>query len=284
MTKKQYRQPMIIYLIRVKNLRTDKPVENVVTSTKTREVTIMPFTPVAPPLVSEAFPGEYISYATTEIKQHKWRRALGTLRLSAAEPPPLNILAKGPRLSTMVVLSVVFDQSKALKSNLQGYPLVITTQFRTRTFYSTRKIEKVPTVIAAKTSAYLRVREKKGKAEIREYDKVTWRRETDLKSSEQSVSRGTWFSANIMVPINVAKPLLPNFVNPLAARRYTIMIRLAIKGLSHKPAELILPIQVINWPSQGSGLETFDGILSEGSFNGISTSVSLPQSLLIHIY
>ncbi|RFU24422.1 hypothetical protein B7463_g11920, partial [Scytalidium lignicola] len=255
MTGKKYRQPMIIYFIRVKALRTDRPVGNIVSSTEKREINIMPYTPIAPPLVMEAFPGEYISYVATPLRLQRWRRSLGTLKISAAEPPPLNIVSNGPRLSSLIVLSVIFEPDRGLDFDMQD----------------TQKMEQVPSLIASKRNPYLRYVEKKKEAEIREYDKIFWRKECEPSFLSRSSSKETWYSTTIMVPINVTKPLLPTFLNPLAARRYALVIRLSIKGVSHRPLELVLPIQVIYWPFETMtyGIDRSETTVDNSS--GIST-------------
>ncbi|KAH8803657.1 hypothetical protein F5884DRAFT_861975 [Xylogone sp. PMI_703] len=252
LTRKRYRQPMIVYMIRVKSIRSDKPIGNVVNVTEKREITVMPFTATSPPVVMDSFPGEYISSATTTLKRYRWRQSLGTLKVSAAEPPPLNILSHSPKQSTTLVLSIIFEPN-----GVRGYErpdsrwiFIVTQQLRIRTFYSTRKLERVPTASTSKRDPFLRFVERKRPSETREYDKIVWRKEYDSPWLGRSYMNSTWFSTNITVPIVASKSLLPTFLNPLASRRYAVVIQLSIKGLSNKTMDLVLPIQVIYWPLQ----------------------------------
>ena len=113
-TKMLFRQPMIFYTIRIKHIRTSKVVENFMMSTYEREIAIMPHTPPAPPLAMEAFPQEYRPSTMRWIRQHRWTRPLGALKLSAAEPSPANVLSSDFRPSTTITLSLTFTPSSTL--------------------------------------------------------------------------------------------------------------------------------------------------------------------------
>lgn len=278
-TRKTYRQPMIIYLIRIKRIRTDIPVESLLRPTYQREIIVMPYTPAAPPLVIEAFPREYKSLITKALKRHRWRHSLGTLKISAAEPSPLNILALAPRLSTFVALSLVFtpDYPGGFDVRPHEWNYVVKYHLRNRTFYSTRRLEQMPTLAAAKADPFLGIREKKTASEVREYGKISWNRDRQPQLLEQDESpdqRETcpWMAA-LMVPINATKMLLPTFLNPLSARQYALVLGLSVKELYHEAIELILPVQVICYPPNVPGFGIDDGERSE-SQDGVSASLS----------
>jgi hypothetical protein len=285
-TKKTYRQPMIIYLIRIKRIRTDRPVESLLRPTCQREIIVMPYTPAAPPLVIEAFPREYKSFITTSLKQHRWRRSLGTLKISAAEPSPLNILALAPRLSTFMVLSLRFTPNSPSDFDVRpcDWTYVVKYHFRNRTFYSTRRLKGIPTLSTAKADPFLRLRDKKTASEVREYGRISWSKDHQTRLSEQDVSSNKgetypWTTA-LKFPINATKTLLPTFLNPLSARQYALVLRLSIKGLYHEVIELVLPVQVIYCPLNGPRFGIDEGVRSTGQ-DGISSSVSgLPHHLM----
>lgn len=111
-TRKLFRQPMILYTVRIKHIRTNKVVENFMMSTYQREIAIMPYTPPAPPLALEAFTQEYKPLTMRFMRQHRWTRSLGTLRLSAAEPSPANVLSSGFGPSTTATLNLAFTPNR----------------------------------------------------------------------------------------------------------------------------------------------------------------------------
>jgi hypothetical protein len=259
---------MIIYMVRIKRIRTDKVVENFMRSTYQREIAIMPHTPPAPPLAIEAFPREYKPSMMRFMRQHRWTRSLGTLRLSAAEPPPINVLTSsgfGP--STTATLSLAFAPNRPCDFDIRPceWNCVVRYYLRIRTFYSTQKMERMPTLSAAKKDPFLRVHEMKTAPEVREYSTMSWENDDVCQ----------WIT-NLKVPIRVIKNLLPTFLNQLSARQYAVVIRLSIKGLFHGMLELVLPLQVIYYPALGEMLEMPPGE-ETAARDELLSSVSHPQ-------
>jgi hypothetical protein len=278
---------MIIYMISIKRIRTDILVENSVRSTYQREITIMPYTSGAPPLVMEAFPREYKSSMTKSLKQHRWRRSLGTLKVSAAEPSPLNMLALAPRPSTFAVLSLVFTPNYPCDFDIRPceWNYVVKYYLRTRTFYSTRKLDRMPTLTAARTDPFLRIRDKKIASEVQKYGKTSWNKDHQPRLSEQDLSSDKeetcpW-ATTLKVPINAAKTLLPTFLNPLSARQYAVVLRLSIQELYHGVIELVLPVQVIYYPPHGTRLGIDEGERTAGQDGIFCSSLSrLPHHFM----
>ncbi|PMD42139.1 hypothetical protein L207DRAFT_485588 [Hyaloscypha variabilis F] len=246
-SRKVFRQPLILYAIRIKHIRTDKVVENFMRSTYHREIAIMPHIPPAPPLAMEAFIREYKPSTMRSVRQHRWTRLLGTLRLSAAEPSPVNILSSGFGPSTVVTLSLAFAPNGPCGSEIWPceWSCVVSNYLRIRTFYSTQRMERMPTLSEAKRDSFLRVHEMKTALEVREHSELSWNNDDACQ-----------WSTKVNVPIRVMKNLLPTFLNQLSARQYAVVIRLAIKGLSHGLLELVLPLQVIYYPTLSETFET----------------------------
>ncbi|KUJ10761.1 uncharacterized protein LY89DRAFT_787148 [Mollisia scopiformis] len=254
-TKKMFRQPMIVYMVRIKRITTDKVVENFMRSTYQREIAVMPHTPLAPPLSIEAFPREYKPCVTRLVRQHRWTRPFGSIRLSAAEPPPLNVLASRYIPSTTATLSLAFIANRLHDSDIrpcEEWNCEVRYYLRIRTFYSTRKMQQMPTFSATKRDPYLEVREIRTTLEIREYSGLCWSKD----------DRYQW-KATLKVPIRTIKKLLPTFLNQLSARQYAIVVQLSIKGLVHGVLELVLPLQVVYYPGGeelGDGAEDGDDL------------------------
>jgi hypothetical protein len=262
-TRKIFQQPMIIYMICIKRIRTDKVVENFMRSTYQREITIIPYAPAAPPLMIEAFPREYNAAVTKSLKQHSWGRALGTLTLSAAEPSPINILAFTSRPSTSVVLSLVVRPTYPWDFEMRSceWKFVVSHYLRIRTFYSNQKLDGIPTLVTAKTNPSLRFHQQRTSSEVREYRSLSWKKDETCN-----------WSTNIRVPIRATKTLLPTFLNQLSARQYAVVLRLSIQGISHGVIELVLPVQVIYYPALGTRLEIEEGRNEDQ--DGIASSTS----------
>lgn len=245
-TRKLFQQPMILYAVRIKHIRTDKVVENFMKSTYQREIAIMPHTPPAPPLAMEAFTQEYRPSTMRCIRQHRWTRSLGTLRLSAAEPSPANVLSSGFGPSTTATLSLAFTPNCPCGFEIQPceWTCLVRYYLRIRTFYSTRRMQRMPTLSAAEKDPFLRVHEAKTAPEVREYSKLSWNNDNACQ-----------WTTHLNVPIRVTKNLLPTFLNQLSARQYAVVVRFSIKGHSHRVLELILPLQVIYYPALSEMLE-----------------------------
>lgn len=252
---------MIMYLIRIKRIKTDLPVTTVQSARSHREIIVMPYTPPAPPLALELLQYEYRCSSTKPLRQHRWTKALGLLSISATEPSPLNVLAISPRPSTCVDLHIIFTSNSV--SDLNGSPsewdMVVKQHLRSRTFYSTQWLQQLPTHVASRSSPLLKMRERKLSPEVREYQRIIWEKQ-DKFSDTDAVS--SW-KALLKVPVCTRKILLPTFANPLSARQYAVVLQFSIKGLYPNIIELILPVQVIHYPVHLSMMGPHDAVARE---------------------
>lgn len=273
-----HRQPAIMYVIRVTRIKTGILTPDPLRSNFTREIIVMPYTPVAPPLEMEHFPQEYRSSTTKTLKQHRWGRPLGVLKISAVEPSPLNIWTSAPRPSTIAALKLAFSPLDPCQSEVRPFEwkYVAYYHLRSRTFYSTQILDRMPTTTAAKRNLFLKFRDEKIRSEVREFGTISWKRDCETRSPEHNVTAHDGecciWTTNLAVPVSGTKVLLPTFLNQLSARQYALIIRLGIQGLYHRKIELILPVQVILYPPQG----ILDGIDEESrveSQDEISSSV-----------
>lgn len=270
-----YRQPMITYTLRVKQIRTGMRVGTSMKCYKEREIIIMPYTPPAPPLRIEHFPRDYKSCSTKIIKQHRWSRPLGTLEISAAEPSPLNVLTMAPKSSTFVVMMIIFKPR--LDICPWNWKFAVKYHLRSRTFCSTRKLDRVPTRSTVRLDQSLTMHDVNSAPEVREYGTLRWRRENHLILERSDLSKNDnlcLWTTTLILPVNASKSLLPTFLNPLSARQYALVLRLSIEGLYHEALELVLPLQVIYYPAEGVlvGLEEEGSTNEEGVFSGVQIS------------
>jgi hypothetical protein len=267
---------MIVYFITIKRIRTEIAIELLSKYTPQREIVVLPQAAAAPPLAIEAFPREYNYSTIKSLKQRRWGKSVGLLQISAAEPPPLNLFST-PRPSTFASLNLVFipNHPRDLHVRPCGWTCVVKSYLRIRTYYSAQKLDRVPTFTAARSGLHLRVRENEEVAEVREYGKFFWSRNSQSPLFESGASeeeRCRWM-ATLTVPVNATKTLLPTFLNVLSARRYALVIRLRIKELQHGTLELVLPVQLIYDPLNHTTFGAGEGQENE-SQNDISSSVS----------
>jgi hypothetical protein len=130
----------------------------------------MPYTLATPPLQMEYFPREYVSSTARVLKQHRWSRSLGILNVSATEPPPLNMWTSAPRASTLATLKLTFTPIYLDDFGIQPHEwkFVVNYHLRSRTFYSTQKLDQIPTIAAAKRNQFQQVRVGSIRSEVRE--------------------------------------------------------------------------------------------------------------------
>ncbi len=224
-----------------------------ITCQREREILIMPSTLAAPPLEVKHFPREYKTCITKGIKQYVWKRLLGHLHVSAAEPVPLNVCTAAPRASTLVSVHLTFTPKPPCEIEVcpREWKCTLKYYLRSRTFYSTRKLERVPITLTTKTDPLVRMSEEKSGWEVRGFGPSCWRRGGPPRQAGNPVhdERLRPWTSTLVLPVNTSKNLLPTFFNTLSARQYALVLRLTIEGLYHAEMELIVPIQVIYFPA-----------------------------------
>jgi hypothetical protein len=155
---------------------------------------------------------------------------------------------------------------------------------RSRTFYSTRKLERVPTTLATKSDPLLRMHEEKNGWEVRGFGPSCWMRGDSLERGNPVLhERLRPWTTTLYLPVNTSKDLLPTFLNTLSARQYALVLRLMIEGLCHDTIELIVPVQVIYYPTDTAlpgieaEIETSDQDFRLSSMGRLSI-----QSMILH--
>jgi hypothetical protein len=155
---------------------------------------------------------------------------------------------------------------------------------RSRTFYSTRKLERMPTSLATKTDPLLRMREEKSRWEICRFGPSCWRKDDSPEEGESVLDKRLrpW-TTTLALPVNASKDLLPTFFNALSARQYALVLHLIIKGLHHPPIELIVPVQAIYYPTNAPMRAIEADIENSGQDCNVPSMGSLSiQSMILH--
>ena len=215
------------------------------------EIFVMPITPAAPPLQVEHFQEDYTTICCKPLKQHVWSRPFGKLTASASEPQALNIATCEPRASTRAFIKLIFEPCKAQKSSARPYDWDITVKssLRVLTFITTQPFTEIPTQERAEKCSLIQMDSQPTQADVRHCDTLPWRlyRISSVGTIRSDSSIIPWTST-LVVPVNASKSLLPTFLSPTAARRYVLVLRIDIGGLSHGTLELEIPVQVTNDP------------------------------------
>lgn len=214
-----------------------------------QEIMVMPSNPAEPPLQTEHFPREYRLTCSKTLRQHFWSRSIGTMTISAVEPAPLNISTSDLRASTSVPIKLLFKPCKANKSMALPYDwdIAFTSFLRIRTFNSTRPFSRMPTQELTETDHLVQMDCKGTLPESRHCDAFPWRlhRLSPVGTIIHDEATVPW-TTTLIVPVNAAKSLIPTFLSPLSARRYSLVLQFIIGTLSHGPVNLEIPIQVVN--------------------------------------
>ena len=246
-----YMQPLIIYLLRVTRVKTTFAMTSPISLYDKREILIMPYTAPAPPLPLEYVPDEYTICAKTALKRHSWDRNLGQLQISASEPMPLNALTASPKASTTLSLELQFTTNNAhkLKKHPKDWRVAVSYYLRSRTFFSTKKLERLPAHTEMYDCPWIHVHYSKTPLEARGYGPLIWK---ENRISEQQAAidsnRAKSWSTMLSIPINAPKSLLPTFLNLLSARQYAVVLKVKILAHHHHPLKLVVPVQVIYHP------------------------------------
>jgi hypothetical protein len=82
--------------------------------------------------------------------------------------------------------------------------------------------------------------------QTRKVDVQSWRPEGRHQPSEDQVAHGCTWATTLKMPICSPKRLLPTFCSALAALRYTLRVRLHVRGMYHSPFTLDVPLQVLS--------------------------------------
>lgn len=236
-------QPWINYHIKISRVCAGDLIPSVVSS-RAREIPIVPFSYAEPPIEPDHHPHQYKCATTKALKKTIFGRPLAKLTISAMEPAPINLFTESPRASGVVslklTLSAAANQSHV---ELSRWRLVVKSRLRTRTFTTIRRLPRAPTSMTSQTDPFLHMVERKEKWEVRDYGPVSWR--SVERGGDQEDSKPLW-TAEIRVPVNVSKALLPTFLNLLSARQYTVVLRVSISELPGcKGLELAIPVQLI---------------------------------------
>jgi len=281
-TGKRFAQPSIAYNVRAAvklNVRPDGSAMSLETSLP---VVIMPLTEELPPTETSDFPFEFRESDAKLLRRFSLRSAIGPLKFSMQEPPPLVYERLSVSSSTEAVMKLELESTSSadVQKSLQGLSFTVCCLLRAKTFYSVKSFPMLPSQSLLDNSNEVKLHDsflELGTWPVRDvrwgyrYDLLSapatsagdpppahtdhtcqasigrWSEKRNLLTSDTSVPNGRWTS-NWTIPIEIDLRLLPTFCSALVARLYSLRVRVRVAGVRQESFELEVPLQLIHSP------------------------------------
>jgi hypothetical protein len=273
-TGRRFAQPRITYY-----LRAGVTIKEIGRS-KTRSldtvlpIIITPHTEELPPTETNDFPSEFKEQESKNLRR-LIGTALGVLKISLTEPPPLSYENESTSSSTGALLKLEFTSKSSLNDalNILGdLKFTVYSLVRVKTFYSVKPFPAPPGQDSLTPQSDTRLRDDLVKLETRKVTNVSWRSKFNLgiESTQESSSRSgqtihsrgspdyevTMHGRDLEsharlisswdVPIQVDGRLLPTFCSAMVARYYTLIVRVKVSGFHQEVFDLEVPLQVVH--------------------------------------
>jgi len=275
----RFEQPSVTYSLSVNSCVCNTRVHLKAEYWPWREIIIMPPSFPAPPLMISAYPEEYRTSSAQWLKKHYLGKTLSQVRASAEEPSPLDLSTTASRATT--IAHVALEVGSSSESNIamvdkKNWTVCVKSFLRSRTFYTTKLLESVPNLYDLGKNPLLQLSTGVSDGETREISGLRW------YSVSAAAGRPQWRS-DLRIPISYFKNLLPTFLNPLSARRYSLVLQIEILGFKHSPVILEVPIQVVKTSSEFQTVPSYtlpgqvDGIPEIHHINAGLSDIAPPQ-------
>ena len=241
-----YMQPQINYVVRASVEVPSSTSGSLVKVQSTREIRLIPFTEIRPPLATEDFPGEYTSSSTKSLTRVPFGGLFGELSISMNEPSPLKF-TDGPisantlgslRLALRPVDVVATIEPRSLTCIIHSTVLV-------KVISSATPLRGMPSYSMARAENSMRILASCIDLQTRKIDVHSWTPDNQRQAGRNPGSRVCTWVTTLSLPICIPGRLLPTFCSTLAALRYSLRIRLNVKGMHHSTFKLEVPLQVL---------------------------------------
>jgi len=161
-----------------------------------------------------------------------------------------------PHASTVGKLQLILQPADGVvgktKLDIWSWSCTIESHILVKTFYSTVPLRSMPGHCLVNEQSRVQVRSYAKQLVPRMIDLRSWRphdkQNTELNTHTPTQARSTTpWTMTLDLPVTAPSSfsLLPTFCSTLAARCYSLRIRLRIKGLHHETFVLVVPLQVI---------------------------------------
>jgi hypothetical protein len=253
---KRYMQPLIVY-----EICSSVTYDGGVRIDDRHALNLVPRLICGPPIEVEDFPGEFQTRSVRNLRHGRalLRRRYGQMTMSVEEPDPLCLDSPAPM--TTCVIRVEYTpgpRSARTDRNIihllrQPWGCIVRPRLHVKMYYSTSKLNEMPRKPLQKSissySSDLRLRSEIIELESHESQlqlrycsaavATAWKT-TGIPSSP---AWATSISFPVSIPSDIS--ILPAFVTALAARSYSLSFTVRLAGLTHKPFELEVPLQVV---------------------------------------
>ncbi|PVH68960.1 hypothetical protein DL98DRAFT_578574 [Cadophora sp. DSE1049] len=279
----QYAQPSITYFLRAAVSFATGSQQDCTSLESFLPVTIAPYTEELPPTETNDFPMEFKERESRILQRSYLGGTLGTMSVSLQEPPALIYDVSSTGTSTSALMRLEFESTSAsprdVPKSLQGLSFTVFSLIRVKTFYSVKSFPRLPSQSLLESFNEMRLRDGIVKLETQHVRDVSWgfryglndhniatpasqfgpaishkevSRNSNAHASTTNQPTGKWISYWTS-PIEVEGWLLPTFCSSLAARFYTLIVRVKVAGSRQETFDLEVPLQVIHTPPGKTG-------------------------------
>jgi hypothetical protein len=189
-----------------------------------------------PPVHMADFPDEY--HCTQEKRLKRFQIPGSRLTIIASEPKPLEVRPGGDCALAAFALKFIMRDTTSPPRRLD---VKINSLLKAVTFISANKLDSQPTIKQSKTSPFLAAVPKFGRSYHRSLHLCHWTRNTSSHSSGDE-----WIAhALVWLPITENATPAPTFFTPYLSRRYSVSLRLEVKGEGKSLFSLNVPLQIV---------------------------------------
>lgn len=212
-----------------------------------REIMLVPFTEIGPPLATEDFPGEYTSISTRSLSKIPFGGLFGEMSISMDEPPALRFSEGLLSARSLGYLKLILRPKDDVANTIKQRRLKCTIKsgIVVKVFSSMTPLHGMPTYSMLQTDKYLRVRARHVSLQTRRVDVFLSKADGQpLPGGSRERQDFTW-TTSLYLPIYSTK-LLPTFCSTQAALCYALRVQLNFSGVYHSPFVLNVPLQVLH--------------------------------------
>ena len=209
-----------------------------------RGIRVFDSTAPAPPICTADFSPEYVCEQVKSLKKNLFTK-LGTLSIVTGEPKPLEFQSSQGQATTQLSISIVLripdgHSDAGLPSGLVSD---ITWCLKASTFIMMKETAALPTVQQASTSPFVTKSTSRGQ---RRGLKLRWPQWEEAPLCTDRPNEKVWKTKHDLV-LSIPSSCLPapTFCTPYLVRRYSISLRMNVKGAGRAEARFNVPVQVI---------------------------------------
>jgi len=241
-----------------------------------RKFTLIPIAEPPPPIEQSDFPGEFKPSSSSVMRKHPLSAPIGEFCIAMDEPEPLKVLGGGGHSCGKVWVNLTFQSSRARPNRAfrEQWRCTLNSQIRIKTFYSTMPVNEMARTHRLRENRHRHFRSELISLAPRTAELHLYTLSKGSYAESQKFYNFT-YSLKLLLPIVVAEKLIPTFSSLLVARRYALIVRLRVEGLSHQPLLVEVPLQVCYCNGIGSQMSEESGKCANATTQTKPTSASV---------